>query len=156
MREPAVMYWPGRIKPAVVNDIGCTMDLFTTMIKLAGGEIPQDRVIDGVDLRPVLFGRGRSPRDVMFYYRGAKLYAVRKGQYKAHFITKPVYIFDRKIEETVHEPPLLYHLGHDPSEKYDISSKHPEVIEDIQREVKKHLANLVPGEDQLAKRLPKK
>ncbi len=89
----------------------------------------------------------------MFYYRGAKLYAVRKGPYKAHFITKPAY---GKGKEMHHEPPLLYHLGHDPSEKYDISKDHPEVIAEIRREVALHLATLVPGEDQLAKRIEKK
>ncbi|MBA7714077.1 hypothetical protein ES703_123091 [subsurface metagenome] len=55
-----------------------------------------------------------------------------------------------------HDPPLLYHLGHDPSEKYDISKDHPEVIAEIRREVALHLATLVPGEDQLAKRIEKK
>ena len=58
MREPCIMWWPGTIKPAEINDIGATMDLYTTMIKLAGGEVPTDRVVDGLDLRPVLFGQG--------------------------------------------------------------------------------------------------
>jgi len=89
----------------------------------------------------------------MFYYRGAKLYAVRKGLYKAHFITKPAY---GRSKETYHEPPLLYHLGHDPSEKYDISKDHPEVITDIRKEVALHLAALTPGEDQLAKQIGRK
>jgi len=149
MREPAVCWWPGKIKPSVVGDIGSTMDLFTTVLKLAGAAVPTDRVIDGVDLRPVLFGTGPCPRKVMFYYRGTKLYAVRKGPYKAHFFTKPAY--GRNIKETKHDPPLLYHLGHDPSEKFDLSREHPEIIDDIRKEVKQHLAKLVPGEDQLAK-----
>jgi len=89
----------------------------------------------------------------MFYYRGSKLYAARKGLYKAHFITKPAYAKGKEIR---HDPPLLYHLGHDPSEKYDISKDHPEVIKDIRKEVALHLANLTPGEDQLAKRIEKK
>ena len=89
----------------------------------------------------------------MFYYRGTKLYAVRKGPYKAHYFTRSGYGGDK---EARHDPPLLYHLGHDPSEKYDISKQHPEVIADIQKEVARHRANLKPGEDQLAKRIPKK
>jgi arylsulfatase A-like enzyme len=153
MREPCIMWWPGKIKPAVVNDIGSTMDIYTTILTLAGARVPTDRVVDGLDLSPALFGRGPSPRKTMFYYRGAKLYAVRKGPYKAHFITKPAY---GKGKEMHHEPPLLYHLGHDPSEKYDISKDHPEVIAEIRREVALHLATLVPGEDQLAKRIEKK
>ena len=149
MREPCVMWWPGKVKPGVVGDIGSTMDLFTTVLKLAGAPVPTDRVIDGVDLRPVLLGTGPSPRRVMFYYRGTKLYAIRKGPYKAHFFTKPAY--GRNIEETKHDPPLLYNLAHDPSEKFDVSQNHPEIIADIRNEVEQHLAGLVPGEDQLAK-----
>ncbi|UCC97744.1 MAG: sulfatase-like hydrolase/transferase [Phycisphaerales bacterium] len=153
MREPCVMWWPGRIKPGVVNDMGATMDLYTTILTLAGVKVPTDRIVDGLDLSPALFGTGSSPRKTMFYYRGAKLYAARKGPYKAHFFTKPAY---GKGQEKRHEPPLLYHLGHDPSEKYDISKDHPEVIQDIHKEVALHLANLIPGQDQLAKRITEK
>jgi arylsulfatase A len=153
MREPCIMWWPGKIKAGVVNDMGATMDLYTTILTLAGAKVPDDRVVDGLDLSPALFGTGPSPRKTMFYYREAKLYAARKGPYKAHFITKPAY---GSGAEKMHDPPLLYHLGHDPSEKYDISKDHPEVIEDIKKEVALHLANLTPGEDQLAKRIEKK
>jgi arylsulfatase A-like enzyme len=152
MREPCIMWWPGTIKPGLVNDMGATMDLYTTILTLAGAKVPDDRVVDGLDLSPALFGTGPSPRKTMFYYRGAKLYAARKGLYKAHFITKPAY---GQETETMHDPPLLYHLGHDPSEKYDISKDHPEVIKDIRKEVALHLANLTPGEDQLAKIISK-
>jgi hypothetical protein len=97
-----------------------------------------------------MFGTGSSPRNVMFYYRGAQLYAIRKGPYKAHLITKPAYA---KGEAVHHDPPLLYHLGHDPSEKYDISEQNPEIIADILQEMIRHLDEFEPGEDQLAKRI---
>ncbi|MBN2313287.1 MAG: sulfatase-like hydrolase/transferase [Sedimentisphaerales bacterium] len=153
MREPCIMWWPGKIQPGVVNDMGATMDVYTTILTLAGAEVPSDRVVDGLDISPALFGTGPSPRQVVYYYRGAKLYAIRKGPYKAHFFTRSAYGRD---EEVRHNPPLLYHLGRDPSEKYDISKDHPEVLADIQKEVALHLANLTPGEDQLAKRILKK
>ena len=153
MREPCIMWWPGKIRPGVVNDLGATMDIYTTILTLAGAKVPDDRVVDGLDLSPALFGTGPSPRKTVFYYRGAKLYAIRKGPYKAHFFTKSAYGRDKEVR---HDPPLLYHLGHDPSEKYNISEAHPEVLAEIQKEVALHLANLTPGEDQLAKRIPKK
>ncbi len=153
MREPTIFWWPGKIKRGVVTDMGSTLDLFPTICKLAGAKIPNDRIIDGYDLSPALFGKGKSPRNIMFYYRGTKLYAVRKGPYKAHFYTRSAY--KKNDPEVAHDPPLLFHLGHDPSEKYNIADQHPEVIADILKEVEKHKANLVPGEDQLVKRLPK-
>jgi len=152
MREPCVTWWPGMIKPAVVREMGCTMDLFTTMIRLAGGEVPSDRIIDGLDLSPVLFARGPSPRNTVFYYRGVRLYAVRKGAFKAHFITQSAYGND---ESENHDPPLLYNLDHDPSEKFDVAQYHPKVIADIQKEVVEHQRTLIPGDDQLARRIGK-
>jgi arylsulfatase A-like enzyme len=62
MREPCITWWPGRIKPGVVNDMGATMDVYTTILTLAGAKVPSDRVVDGVDLSPALFGTGTSPR----------------------------------------------------------------------------------------------
>lgn len=152
MREPCIMWWPGKIKPAVVNDMGSTMDIYTTILTLAGAKVPDDRVVDGLDLSPALFGTGPSPRQNMFYYREGKLFAARKGSYKAHFITRSGY---GKDKEEYHDPPLLYNLEHDPSEKYDISKDNPDAITEIRKEVALHLANLKIGEDQLAKRIGK-
>lgn len=154
MREPTIFWWPGKLKRGVVSEMGSTLDLFVTFCKLSGSKIPDDRVMDSNDLRPVLFGKGKSTRKTMFYYRGSKLYAVRKGPFKAHLFTQTAY--QKKNPVIKHDPPLLFNVETDPSEKYDVADQYPEVIADILAELKKHLANLVRGEDQLAKRMPKK
>ena len=97
-------------------------------------------MIDGKDLSPVLFETGKSNMELMFYYRDTKLTAVRKGHWKAHFVTQSGYRKDRKE----HDPPALYHLEHDPSEKFDVAEKHPDVIADIRAEVERHRASLKP------------
>ncbi len=56
VRTPAIFWWPGTIKPAVVTDIAASMDLFVTAGRLAGASIPGDRVIDGVDLGAPIIG----------------------------------------------------------------------------------------------------
>jgi arylsulfatase A len=150
MRVPTVMWGPGRVRPAVVQDLGSTMDLFTTCIRLAGGKVPDDRVIDGVDLTPVLKGEGPSPRQTMFFYRGTRLYAVRHGRFKAHFITQPAY-GGGKAEQ--HDPPLLFDLGEDPGELYDVAEQHPDALAEIRRIAEEHTRTMVPGEPQLRKRL---
>jgi len=147
MREPAIAWWPGKIKAGTLSqELGSNMDIFTTSLKLAGAEVPTDRVIDGVDLRPVLFGTGPSPRETCFYYRGTRLMAVRKGPWKAHFITQPAY---GRGGPKKHDPPVLYNLLVDPSEKYEVSQKHPEIIEEIKQEVEKHKAKLIAPPSQL-------
>jgi arylsulfatase A len=151
MREPCVMWWPGTIKPgSVCTDLASTMDLFTTGVKLAGGKVPDDRVIDGVDLTPVLRGTGPSPRQTMFFYRGTRLFAVRHGPYKAHYLTQAGY---GQPAPKKHDRPLLFHLGHDPSEKYDVARDHPDVLADLAKVVEAHQAKLKRGKDQLAGRI---
>jgi arylsulfatase A-like enzyme len=143
MREPAIAWWPGRIKPGgVTSEIGSTLDLFTTSLSLAGAALPDDRIIDGLDLSPVLFGTGSSPRETMFFYRGTRLYAVRHGPFKAHWITQSAYGPDAPQE---HSPPLLFHLEHDPSEQFNVAGKHPEILQSMAEIVKRHQAELKRG-----------
>ena len=127
------------------------MDLYVTAIKLAGGEVPTDRPIDGYDLTALLTGKVKSPRDTMYYYRGPKLFAVRYGPWKAHFITQEAYGKDGPVE---HDPPILYHRGHDPGEKTDVAKDNPEVIVKIRAITEKHGAGMKLGEPQLESRIP--
>lgn len=146
MRVPGIAWWPGTVEAsAVTSAVASSMDLFTTALELAGAEVPQDRIIDGVSLLPVLRGETDKGREVLLYYRGEHLYAVRKGPWKAHFITQAGY----GDEPHPHDPPLLFHLGHDPSEKYNVAKEHPEVLEAIRKVVEAHQARLERGEDQL-------
>lgn len=148
MREPCIFWSPGNIKPGIITGLGTTMDLYATFSKIAGVEIPKDRVVDGVDLSTVLFEGKESPRNDMFYYRGELLFAVRVGDYKAHFITQDAY----GQEMTKHDPPLLYNLNVDPSEKYDIAAANPDVITKIREVVRLHSEKMVKGDDMLKDR----
>lgn len=147
MREPGIAWWPGRIRAgAVTHEIAGTMDLFPTFLKLANVPVPSDRIIDGIDMAPTLFGTGKGAREFYLYYRGTQLYAARKGPYKAHYLTRTGY-GPEPAEK--HDPPALYDLQADPSEKFDIAGKHPEILAEIAAEVAKHRANLVVGKNQL-------
>jgi len=152
MRVPGIAWWPGHVPSGVVTrELACTMDLFVTALKLSGAKVPADRVIDGVDMTPILTGTGPSLRDVFFYYRGTQLFAARKGRYKAHFITRSSY---GKDDTQKHDPPLLFDLGADPSEQYNVADQHPEVIADIVKEVERHRATVQPVKNQLEEALP--
>ena len=152
MREPGIAWWPGTVPAGITTqEMASTMDLYVTAITLAGGRVPSDRPIDGYDITPLLTGKGKSPRDTMFFYRGTRLYAVRHGEWKAHFITQVAY---GKGEAIKHDPPLLYHLGRDPGEKFDGAKDHPDVVARITAIAEKHREGMKPGELQLDKRLP--
>ncbi len=147
MRVPGIAWWPGKVKGGQSTQaLATTMDLFGTALDMAGVQPPTDRVIDGVSLLPVLLGKADAVRDEVFYYRTGDLWAVRKGPWKAHFITRSAYGADPQV---VHDTPELYNLQNDPSEKYNVADEHPEVIAEIQAVVARHNANMVRGKDQL-------
>lgn len=150
VRVPGIFWWPGMIEPAVVGGIGCTMDVYTTCIRLAGAELPGDRVVDGIDLSPALLYGAPSPRDHMIFYRGVEVHAVRRGPFKAHFLTRPAY-GPGSDKPVAHDPPLLFDLGVDPGERHDVAARHPEEIAAIRELVAEHEAKLVRGECQLTK-----
>jgi arylsulfatase A-like enzyme len=150
MRVPAIFRWPGAIPPGVVTDTGATLDLLPTLAALAGASVPTDRVFDGYDLSAVLRGLARSPRQDVFYYRGPKLYALRHGPWKAHFFTRSEYGDD---PEVAHDPPLLHHLDQDPGEKFDVASRHADVVATLRKIAADHAQTLRPVENQIVKRL---
>ena len=162
MREPTIFWWPGKIKPGVVMEMGTTMDLLPTFCSLSKTQLPNDRVYDGYNILPLLFDTGKSPRNVVFYYRGEQVYAVRKGDYKAHFITQLEYGsktahpitnpgIDIKKTPTIQDPPLLYNVSIDPSEKYNIADEYPDVIAEIKKVLEQHRAGIKQVENQLEK-----
>ncbi|HEY5911726.1 MAG TPA: sulfatase [Verrucomicrobiae bacterium] len=147
LREPAIAWWPGHVRAGVVShELACTMDLFTTSLALAGAESPRDRIVDGVDMAPILFGTGPSRREAFCFYRGTQLYAFRKGTFKAHFITRPGY---GPEPPALHDPPLLFDLAHDPAERFSVAAQHADTLVDIAKEVERHRATVTPVKCQL-------
>lgn len=151
MREPAIAWWPGRIKPGSVSiELASTMDLLPTILKFAGVEPITDRTLDGADISPVLLGTGPSPRKTMFYYRTSQLCAVRKGPYKIHMITRE--IAKKGVEK--HDSPLLFNLDEDPSERYNLADQQPEIVADLLKEAEVHQASFQPAPSQLEALIP--
>ena len=57
IREPGMARWPGHIQPGSTSDVPVIgSDVFPTLLALAGVEAPKDRVLDGVNVLPVLTG----------------------------------------------------------------------------------------------------
>ena len=115
-----------------------------TAAALAGATLPRDRVLDGVDLSAVLRGSGPSQRDKLFYYWDSELRAIRKGHYKAHFITSGAY--GEGEPRTVHASPLLFDLAQDPGERHNVAAAHPDIVADLVREAEAHRRTVAPTE----------
>ncbi len=131
MRVPCLVQWPKQIRSAVNSEIINAMDVYATCIKLAGGEIPDDREVDGQDISSYIIPdyKGDVKNSVPFYYYGInhQLMAVRVGKWKLHVKTYSqlgLKYFGEKEE-------LLFNLDSDPSEKYDLSSSHPDIVSEL-------------------------
>ncbi len=154
VRVPAIFWAPGRIKPAVISQMGSTMDMFPTLSKLAGVTMPTDRIYDGYDLSAVLLGKGISPRNEMFFYHGTRLFAARQGAYKLYYYRNNPIGYPKKMEKL--DKLQLFNVQHDPSERYDLADSQPEVIRQIEAMVKQHRTNATPAPSNLEKRISQK
>ncbi len=149
MREPTIMWWPGTIPSGTTQvGMGSTLDLMATIASITNTKMPKDRKIDSYDLSMAMKMKADSPRNEMFFWRGTKLFAARSGNHKAHFYTQTGY---RDRGETRLNTPLLYHLGHDPGEKVDISRNNPEIVTKIQEMANQHISDIEEVENQLEK-----
>jgi len=151
MRVPGIAWWPGKIRAgSVTREIAANLDLLPTCMALTGALLPPEPLLDGVDMTPILFGSGKGKRSAIFYYRDTQLYAVRKGPWKAHFITRPGYLAE---DPKHHDPPVLYNLDEDPSERFDVAKQYPEALAGIAKELETHRASMIPGKPQLEDRI---
>ena len=153
VRTPAIFWWPGTIRPATVSGIGSGLDLLATAAALSGAALPADRVIDSIDLTATLKNAAPSARTELFYYWDSELRAVRKGNYKAHFVTSGAYGEGQPRME--HDPPLLVDLASDPGERFDVAAAHPQVVDDLRRAVAAHRRGVAPSEPLFDRLLPK-
>lgn len=146
MREPAIFWGPDNVKPGVVQEMGSTLDVLPTFADLAGAKVPTDRKIDGYNLSSVLLNRDKSPRKEMYFFGGAKLSAIRYGNYKLQIREENGINPDELVK------PELYDLGEDPSEKYNLAHIHPEIIKSLIKRGEKLKAGIKTVPDQLASR----
>ena len=85
LRVPLLARWPGKIPEGHVNEQPASIvDLFTTILGVAGIPLPKDRVIDGKDLLPMLTTDAPSPHEAIFSFQGEHLCTVRSGRWKLH------------------------------------------------------------------------
>lgn len=129
VRVPGIFWWPGKVKPGVVSDMGTTMDVYATALKLAGVDLPEQ--VDGLDLTTTLVDGAASPRDEFPYYYEGNLTAYRKGRYKLFLYA------DGQSKEPL-DKPVLYDLHEDISEKVDIAETHPDVVKDLMASIEQH------------------
>jgi arylsulfatase A len=158
MREPAIFWWPGTIKPAVVTGIGSELDLLQTFAAIAGATPPSDRPLDGYDLSATLKRGAPSPRQTIFYYATntgypAPFVAVRRGPYKLHLkVPQEGRGGGTATQESSATGKVeLYNLDEDPSEKFDLAESRADKVSELRRIGEEHQKAVTPGPNQLGR-----
>ena len=134
-RMPCIAHWPGRIPAGVVrDDLTTMMDILPTVAHLAGAQPPDDRVIDGQDIRPILFDEpdsGSAYDEVGFFsYHMQQLQAVRSGPWKLYLPLDEKLSNLRGIVEGCEPADAeLYDVRNDLGETREVSAEYPEVVE---------------------------
>jgi arylsulfatase len=88
LRAPCIVRWPGKVPAGrVSNEIVHIVDLYPTLARVAGAEVPKDRIVDGVDQLDFFEGRQESSnREGFPAYVADRLSAVKWHNWKVHFI----------------------------------------------------------------------
>ena len=128
-RVPAIIRWPGKIKPGTVeNGIFSGLDWLPTLADAAGnpnitqqllqgvklGDLTYKNHLDGYDQMDLLLGKGPSKRHEIFYFGGPTLGAIRIDDFKFQFYQQP---YGWPGEKTTTDMPTIVNLRQDPFER---------------------------------------
>jgi arylsulfatase A-like enzyme len=121
LRAPFIIRWPGKIPAGrVSNEIVHIVDMYPTLARAAGAEVPKDRTIDGIDqLDFFLDKQENSNREGFPAYVTNKLYAVKWRNWKMHLIWQ-VNMYD---PPQLLEEPRIINLLTDLKEERDMGAK---------------------------------
>ncbi len=119
-RVPMIACWPGQLPAGTrVDKVATSMDLFPTVARATGAYLPPGRTIDGRDVMPLLKDGAPSPHEYVYYFRGIQLQAVRDQTWKLR-------------KENPRAPLELFHLDRDPSERYNVAERYPDIVARLQ------------------------
>ncbi|MGB6220516.1 sulfatase-like hydrolase/transferase [Haloferula sp.] len=154
-----------------------SLDLFPTLLELAGVPLPEDVVLDGKDIIPALKGEhfGRRP---IFTAHNEKIITIRDGDWKL-YLEEPRYLKKSDVESqpmlnpwpdgvTIIAPeeqpgpgqypgiiparfsnPLpLFNLAEDPTESLDLAAEYPEIVERLKEAHQRFLKSMLRQEPQ--------
>lgn len=132
IRVTAIIRMPGVTRPGTTPDaLVVGMDLFTTLTAVAGGDVPDDRAIDGIDIRAALQGEALPARTLVWALEDADGpdYAVRIGNWKL-------------LLDDDRAPAALYDLETDPLELLDVAARQPDRVRELREAFIRHMTRI--------------
>ncbi len=136
VRVPAFVSWPARLDAGrVVETPIHIVDIYPTLIRLAGGSLEQKLSLDGVDVWPAISKGAPSPRKEILHNLEPRRAAIRSGEWKL-VVQGPLDAADRRVE--------LFRIPADPYEKKDLASEHPEKVRELLKRLEHYASEAVP------------
>jgi uncharacterized sulfatase len=155
-RVPFVARWPGRIPAgSVVEAPAMGIDLFPTLLRLAGVSLPSDRVIDGTDIWPLLADEEDAfPERALYFFHEFDVEGLRVGDWK-YFRSVSHWTWPLPLDKrdnlagriagardytppgtdiripTLGTWPRLFQVRRDRGESYDVVKKYPDKAEEF-------------------------
>ena len=132
VRVISVANWPGRIQPGlVVNEMVHEVDMYPTLVALAGGSTAKAKPLDGLDVWGTISAGKPSPRTEIIYNIEPFRAGVREGDWKL--------IWRTPLPQAVE----LYNIAQDPSEKNNVADANPDKVAALQKRANELAATMV-------------
>jgi len=146
-RVPFFVRWQGRYAPSVVDKNAHLIDMFPTILDLAGIKIPTDnKPVDGVSLRPLFEGRMAEWSDRLIFGPKDEPYWPGRESRNDVLPSKSVITYENQVltartqdfKLVKHKDGYhLYNLPNDPREEVDVIGECPEIAEQMKKELKR-------------------
>lgn len=153
VREPFIVRWPGKVKPATTCDVPViNVDLYPTFLAAAGVDVPEGKTLDGESLVPLLTQAGGLRREAIFWhfpgylnspvprgrdpvFRTRPVSVIRKGDWKLHLYHEEWQLDGGREKLATNRAVELYHLKNDIGERVDLALDNPrkrdELLDDL-------------------------
>lgn len=142
VRSPAVVAWKGQVAAGGVVDQSLhIMDLYPTLLRIAGAELDQKKKLDGRDAWPTITAGKPSPHKEILLNSTPFTGAVLEGDWKLVWNGQVSANHTKRSENELWE---LFDLAADPYEKKNLYTKRPKIAARLKKKLEDYRRNAVP------------
>ncbi len=147
IREPLIVKWPGKVVAGSRTEtMVSSVDFFPTLLEIAQAKPPENQILDGKSIVPVLTGKSKGAERTLFWH-----YPVYHHDVPASAVRQAHWKLIHNLEEDTYQ---LFDLKQDIGESVNLASKHPEKTKELanllrqwRKEVKAELPKPNPAFD---------
>lgn len=134
-----IAWWSGTLPEAeIIDEMSMGIDVFSTILDIVGVPLPEDRIIDGKNILPLLKGeQAESPHEELYFIKSKKVKAVRTKDWKYHIKNTS----DNSTYWMMKVGPFLFDINKDSNESYNLTEHEPEVVAELNGKIEKMQAS---------------